>query len=165
MPTAGATGSNPPRAADLLSPSPATPQVWAPQTRMTWTELVSGETQAGGLQAQVPFLTWYEESPCPRVTSGLLQAGCCVVTQLLWQYRPLEQTGAAAPQPTLCRRGVGPAQGTPSCPGGACYHCRLQSPSLMGLRCYSLTPWGAQCPLQTAGGQPPRALQSASSTP
>ena len=117
------TGSNPLRAADLLSPSPATPQVRAPQTRMTRTELVSRETQAGGRQAQAPFLTWHEESPCPRVTSRLLQAGCCVVAQLLRQYRPLEQTGAVAPQPTLCRRGVGPARGTPSCPGDPALGC------------------------------------------
>lgn len=41
-----------------------------------------------------------------------------MVAWLLWQHRPWERTGAAAPQPTLCRRGVGPAQGTLSCPGG-----------------------------------------------
>ena len=173
MPTAGATGSNPPRAADLLSPSPATLQVRAPQTRMTRTELVSRETQAGGRQAQAPFLVWHEESPYPGVTSRLLQAGCCVVAQLLRQYRPLEHTGAVAPQPTLCRRGVGPARGDTflsRAPGpgtplrGARCHCRLQSPSLTGLRCYSLTPWGAQCPLQTAGGSHQGPGSPASST-
>lgn len=47
VPTAGAMGSNPPKAADLLSPSPAPPQVRAPQTRMIRTELVSGYTQKG----------------------------------------------------------------------------------------------------------------------
>lgn len=64
----------------------------------------------------------------------------------------------------------GPRPGTPL--RGARCHCGFV-PQPDGLRCYSLTPWGAQCPLQTAGGShqgpcslllPPRDLAQATTS-
>lgn len=57
----------------------------------------------------------------------------------------------------------GPGPGTPL--RGTRLSLLTPTPSLTGLRCYTLTPCGCSVPPADLGGKPPRALQSASSTP
>lgn len=74
----------------------------------------------------------------------------------LWQHRPWERTGAAAPQPTLCRewdllRGHFPVQGARpwAPPRSARLSPPAPAPCLTGLRLSHPHVAGAQCPCQT----------------